>query len=103
MASLLSLASTISTEADRLASYLKTHNLPNPSFAFDGPPTFPVPLENEEMQASRMKMLTAAQDLAVLTLGPVESLRWQAWNVCSSFTLAIRIHYTPCCGYDPFQ
>ncbi|MCJ1252099.1 hypothetical protein MMC30_009337 [Trapelia coarctata] len=80
MASLIALSSTISTEAERLATYITTQNLPNPSFAVDGPPTFPVPLDNEELQASRMRLLTAAQDLAVLALGPVESLRWQAWN-----------------------
>jgi len=81
MASLIALSLTISTEAERLATYITTHSLPNPSFAADGPPTFPVPLDNDELQASRMRLLTAAQNLAALALGPVESLRWQAWNV----------------------
>ena len=89
MASLIALSSAISTEAERLAAYITTNNLQNPSFAADGPPTFPVPLDNNELQASRIRLLTAAQDLAVLALGPVESLRWQAWNVCFFFSFSL--------------
>ena len=82
MASLNALASTIAIESKRLAAYIDEHGLPNPSFDVNGPPTFPVPLEDVELQKSRMTLMRAAQDLATLALGPVESLRWQAWNVC---------------------
>ena len=81
MASLNALASTISAESSRLAAYIEEHHLPNPSFDVDGPPTFPVPLEDKELQRSRMILLRAAQDLATLALGPAETLRWKAWNV----------------------
>lgn len=81
MASLTALASTITKESERLAAYIDKNNLPNPSFDVNGPPAFPVPLEDEELQTSRMTLMRAAQDLATLALGPVESLRWQAWNV----------------------
>ncbi|MCJ1277463.1 hypothetical protein MMC21_005276 [Puttea exsequens] len=80
MASLLALSSTISTETKKLAAYIQQNNLPDPSFAADGPPIFPTPVENAELQASRMELMKAAQDLAALALGPVETLRWQAWN-----------------------
>ena len=82
MASLKALASTITQESDRLASYIQKHDLPNPSFDVDGPPTFPVPADDVKLQKSRMMLFKASQDLASLALGPVETLRWQAWNVC---------------------
>lgn len=82
MASLNALASTITKESNRLAAYIDEHHLPNPSFDVNGPPIFPVPLEDEDLQKSRMTLIRAAQDLATLALGPAESLRWQAWNVC---------------------
>lgn len=81
MASLKALSSTISQESDRLAAYIDEHKLPNPSFDVDGPESFPVPAEDVELQKSRMTLFKAAQDLASLALGPVETLRWQAWNV----------------------
>ena len=83
MASLRALASTINKETDRLASYIDSNQLPNPSYHVDGPPTLAIPAEDVELQKSRMDLMRAAQDMATLALGPVESLRWQAWNVRS--------------------
>lgn len=97
MASLTALASTISTETEKLAKYIKENDLPDPSFAVDGPASFPVPVENTELQSSRMALMRAAEDLSTLALGPVESLRWQAWNVRSpSLLLVFALRHSNC-------
>jgi hypothetical protein len=81
MTSLTHLATIITEESSRLSDYIIANNLPTPSFEVGAPPELPIPVENKELQESRLKLLRAAQDLASLALGPVEDLRWKAWNV----------------------
>lgn len=81
MTSLTRLAATISEASALLSAYIVKNNLPNPSFEVGAPPELPIPVEDHELQASRLRLLQAAQDLASLALGPVEDLRWKAWNV----------------------
>ncbi|KAF2742529.1 O-methyltransferase [Sporormia fimetaria CBS 119925] len=80
MTSLTSLAATISQESWKLTDYIVRNNLPSPSFDLGAPAELPIPVEDQELQASRLKLLRAAQDIAALALGPVEDLRWKAWN-----------------------
>ena len=81
MATLKALASSITAEAERLGNYIQKADLPDPSFAADGPTHFPIPADDAELQASRLRLLKAAEDMTALALGPVDTLRWQAWNV----------------------
>ncbi|GME52363.1 O-methyltransferase [Neofusicoccum parvum] len=80
MSSLVNLAVTIVAEAKRLADYIEANELPNPSLAAGGPPTLPIPVGDAELKATQLKLYNAAQELSILTLGPVEHLRWQAWS-----------------------
>ena len=80
MSALTELAAVASAEAQKLTSYLTANNLPLPGFEVGAPGELPIPAEDEDLQASRMKLLRAAQDLQALALGPVEDLRWKAWN-----------------------
>lgn len=81
MASLHALSSTISSETNKIVDYIEKNGLTDPSFAVGGPASLPIPLEDVQLQASRMALIKAAEDLSILALGPVESLRWKAWNV----------------------
>lgn len=85
MSNLTALASTVTEQASRLAKYLEENNLPNPSFAADGPPSLPIPPWSE-LRAAQQALYSAAQDLAILAIGPVEYLRWQAAHVGNPVT-----------------
>lgn len=85
MSSLIDLAQTIAAEAKRLADYIEENNLPNPSFAADGPAFLPIPSNNHQLKASQGRLHAAAQDLAALAFGPVEHLKWQAWSARLSY------------------
>jgi hypothetical protein len=81
MASLNSLAATIVAESRKLADFIEANNLPTPSLAAGGPPTLPIPIDNAELKAAQLRLYTATQELSILTLGPAEHVRWQAWSV----------------------
>ncbi|KAF2443247.1 S-adenosyl-L-methionine-dependent methyltransferase [Karstenula rhodostoma CBS 690.94] len=80
MSALTELAAIASTEAQKLTNYITSNNLPLPSFEVDAPGELPIPSTDEDLQASRIRLLKAAQDLQALALGPAEDLRWKAWN-----------------------
>lgn len=80
MSALTELAAIASTEAQKLTKYIKSNNLPLPSFEVGAPGELPIPSTDEDLQASRIRLLKAAQDLQALALGPAEDLRWKAWN-----------------------
>ena len=90
MASLLSLASVIAKESTRIADFIESNELPNPSFDASGPPALPIPPGNHELVSSQQKLYAAAQDLAILSIGAVEHLRWQAFEVCRPFPFCER-------------
>lgn len=81
MASLVALAATITKESQNLAKAIKSNGLPEPGFGIDAPGSFPTSVDDKALQASRMTLIDAAHDLAILAEGPVENMRWQAWNV----------------------
>lgn len=80
MSNLTKLASTITQQAKQLAAYIEDNDLPNPTFTADGPAFLPIP-PSSKLRAAQQALYSAAQDLAILAIGPVEHLRWQAAHV----------------------
>lgn len=63
-----SLVSTLKEKTEEIESYLKTQNIPAPSFEIDAPTTFPLP--SQKIIAARAAILSATQALHNLVLGP---------------------------------
>ena len=81
MTFLNTLVSIINTENNRLTTYIDQKRLSQSSFDVNDFSTFPISLNNKKLQKFRVRLMKTTQDLIALTLGPVEILRWQAWNV----------------------
>ncbi|KAL2349851.1 O-methyltransferase [Cryomyces antarcticus] len=84
---LTELTTIIATETKKVEDYFAQHNLPNLSFAADGPADFPVPGSNGEIQASRRTVINATQELHDLMVGPRETVRWLAWSYNDNLSL----------------
>ncbi|KAI4191315.1 MAG: hypothetical protein LQ348_003536 [Seirophora lacunosa] len=82
MGALTELAAQISSHAQKIEETLAAHNLPQPSFAVDGPPTMPAGPEFRELQKTRLALMDAARDMEHLTTGP------EAWIKSSVLSLA---------------
>jgi hypothetical protein len=80
MSNLRKLASVVTREVTRLADYIEKNGLPEPSFAADGPALLPID-PSSDLRDAQQALYSAAQDLAILAIGPVEYLRWQAAHV----------------------
>lgn len=93
MGILKDLAAQISSHAEIIESTLATQNLPQPSFAADGPPTLPTGPEFRELQKTRLALMDAARDIEHLTTGP------EAW--IKSTVLGVRpLHHScPACRF----
>ncbi|KAL8717534.1 MAG: hypothetical protein Q9225_005227 [Loekoesia sp. 1 TL-2023] len=74
IATLGSLAAQINTHATALSQFLTEAKLPAPSFAPDAPPSPPQGKEFEQIQATRMSLVKAAQAIRDLALGPVDCI-----------------------------
>jgi hypothetical protein len=61
------LAAAITQAASTISSYVDKHNLSAPSFAEDGPESYPLA---PEVQSARLELWGAATDLLHLALGP---------------------------------
>lgn len=72
--SLTEIASTISANAQLIEEFLNFNGLPQPSFALDGPPGFPVPPSAAHIYQAHDLLLDAARKLTDLVRGPVDSL-----------------------------
>ncbi|KAF9629166.1 putative o- protein [Lasiodiplodia theobromae] len=90
MSSLIDLAQTIAVEAKRLADYIEEINLPNPSFAADGPAFLPIPSDNQQLKASQGRLHAAAQDITALQFHDNTSL-----HIIIRFKIADAIPNTP--------
>jgi hypothetical protein len=75
MPNLVELAAVVSKNSDIINKYLTTNNLPQPSFDFDGPARFPVPLEAIEIRDARQALVNAAKAIQDLALGPNDYLQ----------------------------
>ncbi|KAI4089578.1 MAG: hypothetical protein LQ344_005293 [Seirophora lacunosa] len=82
MGALTELAAQISSHAQKIEETLAAHNLPQPSFAVDGPPTMPAGPEFRELRKTRLALMDAARDMEHLTTGP------EAWIKSSVLSLA---------------
>lgn len=71
----------ISKNTKELASYIKEHNLPEPSFSVDGPAQVLPATADDRGQNARLALISATQELNDLVTGPTEKLRWMTRNV----------------------
>jgi hypothetical protein len=78
---LTELSDIIAAKTKAIDDYFKANNLPALTFDPSGPPDFPVPSTNEEIQRARRAVVNATQELHDLMVGPRESVRWMAWSV----------------------
>lgn len=62
-----SLAAVITQATSTISSYIDENKLPAPSFAENGPQTYPMA---PEVQFARLQLLDAATDLLHLAMGP---------------------------------
>jgi len=77
--SMVGLARIITRETEKLETYLNESRIPMPGFDVDAPANFPK-LPNE-MKKAREEIVRANQLLTDLVTGPMEHLRWMAWDV----------------------
>ena len=69
--SLTELAAQISSSAATIEKYLKTNDLPAPSFNENAPASLP---HTPEIGQAKMQLLQSLNDLTLLTRGPAEAL-----------------------------
>ncbi len=83
MASLQSLASVISRQADEISKILATNRIPPPSFAEDSIVEYsePGPDVETELRKARNELIQSAQDIARLAMGPTDQILTLAWSV----------------------
>jgi hypothetical protein len=82
---LTTLANTITENIKIITDYLTTRNLSAPSFDIDGLAELQISPVDREAWAARSKVVAATKELHDLTIGPKESLRNLAWDVCFVF------------------
>jgi len=78
----LRLTDIISSKTRMIDEYLALNNLPALTWDASGPADFPVPSSNDEIQIARRAVVNATKELHDLMVGPRETLRWMAWNLC---------------------
>ncbi|KAL8972203.1 MAG: hypothetical protein Q9197_002893 [Variospora fuerteventurae] len=94
MGVLTELAAQISSHAQKIEETLAAHNLPQPSFAVDGPPTLPAGPEFRELQKTRLALMDAARDMEHLTTGPEAWIKSSMLNFSSDYlTLSVLSHW----------
>ncbi|KAL2129055.1 hypothetical protein VTI74DRAFT_8298 [Chaetomium olivicolor] len=74
------LAEEISRNTATIADYLKSHDLPQPSFDADGPPHPIHGSDNDNISAARNALIEATKALHALALGPAETTRLFCFN-----------------------
>ncbi|KAB5547342.1 O-methyltransferase [Coniochaeta sp. 2T2.1] len=73
--SLTQLAEAVLKSAKILDAYFEEHNLPQPSFAPDGPADFGISNDAPHVEQARVEAVEAAQELSDLLQGPITFLR----------------------------
>ncbi|KAF1993359.1 S-adenosyl-L-methionine-dependent methyltransferase [Amniculicola lignicola CBS 123094] len=68
------LAADIQTQVNIIDTYLKEHNLPQPSFDVDSPTELPI---DPNVQRARLKLIEAGGALENLATGSADHLRWR--------------------------
>jgi len=88
---MVALAQKITKATEKLETYMKSKNLPVPSFDVDAPADFPsLP---EDIQQSRQDIIHATKELSLLAHGPRESVRWGIWEFLDVLALTAVNHY----------
>lgn len=79
---LIELAQAITKETEKLDKFFKESGCSTPSFDVDAPMDFPrLP---EEIQRARQKVVESTKELGDLVVGPMERIRWMAWDVSAN-------------------
>ena len=73
------LAAEISRNTSIIDEHLQSNNLPQPSFAADGP-AHPIPGADEKLAAARHALIEATKALHALAVGPAETTRVFCFN-----------------------
>lgn len=79
--SLVDISERISSNTKFLQHFLKTNNLPTPSFQVDTPTEFPNPENERTVDLIRETLLADTRSLFDLIIGPVDRLKWAVWQV----------------------
>ncbi|KAL8731400.1 MAG: hypothetical protein Q9181_004328 [Wetmoreana brouardii] len=94
MGILTDLAAQILAHAKSIEDTLAVHNLPQPSFAANGPPNLPAGPGFRDLQKARLALMDAARDIEHLTTGP------EAWikstviaNMSDYLALSVLAHW----------
>ena len=74
--SITELAAEVSKNTTLISDYLKANNLPAPSFAADGPATFPIPQNDAAIQGARLALIEASKTLYDLAVGPRHTMTY---------------------------
>ncbi|AEO54737.1 hypothetical protein MYCTH_2297644 [Thermothelomyces thermophilus ATCC 42464] len=88
---MVALAKKITKATEKLEAYMKSENLPLPSFDADAPADYP-PLP-ADVQQSRQDIIHAAKELSLLAHGPREAVRWGIWEFLDVLALTAVNHY----------
>ena len=64
-----------------LQRFLKTRQLPTPSFNIDAPTEFPNPDHERSVEVVREHLIEDTQLLFSLVIGPIDRLKWTLWEV----------------------
>lgn len=81
MASLTELAAQISSYAKTIEETLTEKDLPQPSFAANGPAGLPSGPEFRDLQRTRLALIDAARSIEHLTTGPEAWIKSQTMTV----------------------
>jgi hypothetical protein len=76
--SMKKLAECIESQVNTITEFLDSHSLRHPSFRSDAPSVFP---HHSQVQAARIALIEAANDLILLAQGPGEYMRNEAFIV----------------------
>jgi hypothetical protein len=79
---LTELSISISENTKIITEYLSSKGLEATSFSVDGLRELPLDPKDQEVQLARSKLMSATQDLHVLTTGPKETLRLLMFSAC---------------------
>ncbi|KAI4159295.1 MAG: hypothetical protein LQ342_006699 [Letrouitia transgressa] len=81
ISNLVDISERISSNTKFLQHFLKTNNLPTPSFQVDTPTEFPNPENERTVDLIREKLLADTRSLFDLVIGPVDRLKWAVWQM----------------------
>jgi len=82
---IVELSNRIAANTAKIDNYLKSHNLPKPSFDVHGPQESQIPPHETEIEAARVAIIDDTDELRRLILGPRDHLLRNTYNELSSY------------------